>query len=118
MKNIDEILYQRGQEYGDFKVNCEKLLDFAKDFKSQELEHNNALGFYLSLKLARLHYGLERGKTLQELQESDSYVDLCGYIKLIKQNYNTYRMGFEKSVFDDYFTTTLKEAANSLLRQP
>lgn len=116
MKNIDEILEQRGQEYGDFKVNCQKLLDFAKDFKSQELEHNNALGFYLSLKLARLHYALSSGKTLQELQNSDSYIDLCGYVKLIKQNYNTYKMGFEKGLFDDYHTTILKEAVNNLLR--
>ena len=83
---IDEVLEQRGNNYGDYKENVEAIANIMGELNKVHKAHTgedfNLIDFtnlnYLVIKLVRL------GATPNHL---DSYLDLQGYSKLAKDYY-------------------------------
>lgn len=92
MNKIDDIIEQRGKEYGDFRDNCKFAYDFFQknvyklfyccggsvkppDFKDTKVLHYYI--FMIGAKLARLHFNPTH---------EDSINDLLGYTKIYKQS--------------------------------
>ena len=116
-KRVTEILKQRGKEYGDFTNNIACINGFMFASKSDlnpEIHHTTFM--LVCLKMARLLYLLENNPTA-DFKDTDSYVDLCGYIKLICDNYEPRVAGFRLSEFDKPNVQKLKLIANELFQQ-
>lgn len=113
---VDTILKERKEQYGDFKANVETMKALKSSFQSKETKENHdILAFFLCLKMARILYIWNKNydnSALGALEKEDSYLDLLGYIVLIKNYFNTHKMRFEIILLDDQKTQDLKRFVN------
>ena len=113
---VDTILKERKEKYGDFKTNVEMMKNLKSSFQSKETKENHdILAFFLCLKMARILYIWDKEYkecALNVLEKEDSYLDLLGYISLIKNNFNAHKMRFDILLFDNKKTQDLKWFVN------
>lgn len=115
-RKVNAILKQRGEEYGSFLQSITRLNGLMFASRSDLRPDIHSVTFVLvCLKMARLLKLLEQNP-LAELKDTDSFLDLCGYIKLICDNYEPRVAGFYISELDDQNTQRVKFIANTLFK--
>lgn len=116
MRKVTAILKQRGKEYGAFKDNVARINGLMFAAKSDLRPDIHSVTFVLvCLKMARLLNLIEQNP-LAEFKDTDSFLDLCGYIKLICDNYEPRVAGFYISQLDSPNIQKLKFIVNELFK--
>ena len=116
VRRVNAILKQRGEGYGAFKENVARINGLMFAAKSDLRPDIHSVTFVLvCLKMARLLNLLEQNP-LAEFKNTDSFLDLCGYIKLICDNYEPRFAGFYISELDNPNIQKVKFIANELFK--
>jgi hypothetical protein len=82
MTNVNEVLQERGNRYGDFKTHAKITMDFKELLEHHTTELNKQLDDYQIESLHMIFHKI--GRIINgDPNYADSWIDIAGYAKLV-----------------------------------